>query len=685
MIYSFDLFDTLICRRVATPRGVFVHMRRRLAEEHPDMPSALIADFPQQRVHAEHSARVLAREQAPKATDQIPEEIDILDVYRWLTREHGLGADWIERFVEIELQAEETFLYGVPEMLARFRALAERGERILLLSDMYLRRQDLARLLDRIDPFLLQYATLYLSSEVKLNKASGLMFRHVAALEGVELGDIHHIGDNPLSDIQRARECGCTATFFGDCHLTEDEAFERNEDDLGWQVSAGLFREARLCLTSGPARVGGVYAAMVLLPFVLWVLDQAREAGRTRVYFFARDGQVLLEIARRLAVEDLELRYLHVSRLALHRCANADFDAFLDWVFVSHQGMTLEDIAHRITSSPEALLGELRRHVADISDTDALLTEAQRAALRRRLQSDLALKARILALAAQEREQVLRYLDQEGLATLDGACVVDIGWSGSIQDSLLQILRGAGWGGVGPLVGYYWGLQRHTLSDSTDNLKYSFAFHPESFWRDPTALREMVECFTAANHGSTLGYAEMEGRSQPILNGDGPEVVDWGLVDFRQGIDHFVTRILLRLPHDEIVGLMPYYFRRLELCIQRPSTLLAREIGRFPYSPDPTGRLLPFAPPVGWVQALRFQVGASTRRGRITRWRQGSLANSAPWVRYLMSSKSSAFFSVMRSVRPRGLVDLLPYPMISWVKRTLPAPMLRACRSILRL
>ncbi|NEV61045.1 HAD family hydrolase [Thiorhodococcus minor] len=685
MIHSFDVFDTLITRRVATPRGVFVAMQRQLAAQHPELPRPLLERFAHERMHAEQSARIQAREQAPADTGLIPEEIDIEDVYRWLVSQHGLDADWIARFIEIELAAEERFIIGVPEMLARFRALVAKGERILLLSDMYLRRQDLARLLDKVDPALLQHASLYLSSEVKLNKASGLMFDHVAAQEGIAPGAIHHIGDNPHSDVRRARERGCQVTFFDACHLTLDESFERNEDDLGWQVSVGLFRESRLSLPTDAARVGGSYAAMVLLPFVLWVLDQAREAGRKRLYFFARDGQILLEIARRLSVEDLELRYLHVSRLALHRCVNTDFEAFLDWVFVSHQGMTIEDVAHRVTSDPGDLVDHLLGCVDAALSREDLLTDKQRMALRNRFKSDPDLRARVMGLVSSERERVLRYLDQEGLARLDDACVVDIGWSGSIQDSLLQVLRTHGSVDGGPLAGYYWGLQRHTLTDLGANLKSSFAFHPDSFWRDPAALRELVECFTAADHGSTLGYRENGGRIEPILNAEGPEVLAWGLRDFRRGVDFFVGRIIGMLGQDEILALMPYYFRRLEHLIQRPSRVLASAMGRFPYSPDPTGMLLPFAPPIDGLDAMRFQMSSGTRRGRITRWRQGSLANSDPWVRYLLSSKSTAFFALLKGLHPRGLVHLLPYPMISWVKRTFPAPMLRACRSILRI
>ncbi len=684
MMYSFDLFDTLITRRVATPRGVFVWMQRQLMAHDQGLPRALCERFADERVHAEYSARIQASKRAPDATHRIPEEIDIHDIYRWLTSRHGLEDVWIDRLIGLEIQAEERFLYGVPEMLARFHALARHGERIVLVSDMYLRRQDITRILDGIDPFLLQYATLYLSSEIKLNKASGRMFTHVAEREQIALSSIHHIGDNPYSDIARARECGCQTTLFDACHLSGDEDFERHEDALGWQMSAGLFRECRLTLESDRARIGGLYAAIILLPFTLWVLQQARAAGHKRLYFFARDGQVLLDIARRLSSDDLELRYLHVSRLALHRCVNTDLDTFLDWVFVSHQGMTLEDIAYRITSTPHTLIDTLQARVGLDVPVDKQLTHTQKRALRAHFESDQQLRAQAFDLVSLEREKTLKYLDQEGVSDLGEVCVVDVGWSGSIQDSLYEILRTREGQAPTALLGLYWGLQRHTRQNSEDNRKISCAFHPSTFWRDPTALREIVECFTAADHGSTLGYEYRDDRYRPILNTDSAPVIAWGLADFRQGIDYFVERIADVLTEIELIALMPYAFRRLQHLVQYPSTLAARAIGSFPYSPDPTGTLSPFAPALSRREALLYQVRSGTLRGNITRWRQGSLINSRPSSRYLISSKSSTFFSIIKGIHPRGIVDALPYPMIYWAKRKLPAPMLRACRAFLR-
>ncbi|MGQ9659602.1 MAG: HAD family hydrolase [Thermochromatium sp.] len=688
MIYSFDLFDTLVTRRVGTPRGVFVYLQQRLLADPQGLPRELCRRFAHERVAAEYAARREAREREPQAAHQV-EEVDLAEIYACLGRRHGLTQAAIARLMALELDAEAELLYGVPEMLARFHALVARGERVVLISDMYLRRSDIKRLLDGIDPLLAE-APLYLSSEIKLNKASGRLFRYVAEAEGVALSEIHHIGDNPLSDGVRPRELGCQVTPFASCHLTPDESFGANEDDLGWQFLAGVLRESRLTLDSERARLGAIHAAPVLLPFVHWVITQARTRGCRRLYFLARDGQVLLELARRLGASDLEMRYLYVSRLACRRCVARDYAALVDWILVAHRALSLTDVAYRLSPRPQTLIAGLKAATGLTGSPERPLDPRTRRRLRAQCLSHPELKALILDQSARERAHLLGYLHQEGLTASDPVCLVDVGWSGTIQDTLHILLND--WArtqaGAKPatvrLEGLYWGLMAQARADEASNLKTAFAFQPGRFWRDPTALREIIECFTAADHGSTLGYEWRDGVYHPILNAEGAEIQAWGLSEFRAGIYDFSDRLNRWLTPTEIMALMPHCLARLQYLVAQPSPLLAGSLGDFPYSPDPTGCLRPFAPALGLGEALIYHLSPTARRGTITRWRQGSLVNSAPWVRVLMSSPVTRVCNLLRAMHPRALVRCLPYPALLWLKQRLPSPMLRAARAMLR-
>ncbi|QIK38189.1 hypothetical protein GWK36_09605 [Caldichromatium japonicum] len=679
MIYSFDLFDTLITRRLGTPRGVFVLMQQRLLQDPQDLPLLLCADFARERVAAEWTARAEARAAEPDASLQV-EEVGLTAIYACFGRRHGLTAEQLEQLIDCELATESECLYGVPEMLDRFQTLAERGERLVLISDMYLRRQDLTRLLDAIDPRILACATLYLSSEIKLNKASGRLFDHVARLEGVSPSEIIHIGDNPISDLQSPRARGCQADLFAACHLTPDEQVGADEYDLGWQVSAGLLREARLTLESDRARVGALYAAPLLVPFVQWAIEEARAQGFKQVYFLARDGQVLIEIARRLGVKDLELRYLYVSRLSCRRALDRDYPALLDWAFLAHRPMSLQDLAYRLTSEPAALIARLRL-AADLPlapAPDQPLDRASSQALRALLETD-PLRSWVLEQTAQERARLSGYLAQEGVRPGKRVCLVDLGWSGSIQDAL----HGLSAGEV-EFLGLYWGLMHWGQANDQTNRKLALAFAPGRFWRDPSALREILECFTAADHGSTLGYEAHGGGYRPVLNEEGEAIRAWGLAELRAGIDWFAERVRQRLTPAELIALLPGQLKRLEYLVEYPSPLLAQALADFPYSPDPTGRLLPFAPPLSPWLALTYRLRPSRSRAQLTRWYEGSLINSSPLVRSLAASPLRWGLDMLAALHPRALLLAVPYPLRQWLKHRLPAPLVRASRALLR-
>jgi len=51
----------------------------------------------------------------------------------------------------------------------------------------------------------------------------------------------------------------------------------------------------------------------------------------------------------------------------------------------------------------------------------------------------------------------------------------------------------------------------------------------------------------------------------------------------------------------------------------------------------------------------------------------------------LMSSKVVRLSGLLRALHPYQLVRILPYPALMWLKRRLPAPLLRTARAMLRM
>jgi predicted HAD superfamily hydrolase len=86
----------------------------------------------------------------------------------------------------------------------------QQGKRVVATSDMYLSSAAIHRLVAEKLPTP-PLDTIYVSSEQRINKASGALYAFVAQREGAETQEIAHCGDNHGSDVAQAHAAGIRA------------------------------------------------------------------------------------------------------------------------------------------------------------------------------------------------------------------------------------------------------------------------------------------------------------------------------------------------------------------------------------------------------------------------------------------------------------------------------------------
>ena len=94
-----------------------------------------------------------------------------------------------------------------------------------------------------------------------------------------------------------------------------------------------------------------------IVGFVDWVLEEAQKAGKSCLYFLARDGYLLYQVARELASQKgvgLELKYLKVSRQSLRSAQyHLQRAECLDYLCTGGIDITFEKIMKRAGVSEE--------------------------------------------------------------------------------------------------------------------------------------------------------------------------------------------------------------------------------------------------------------------------------------------------------------------------------------------
>lgn len=277
---SFDLFDTLIGRKCGTAGRLFEELGRRLGE----------ADFPDRRRRAE---RLLQDQGVEYTLEAIYDQPPL----------HGL--DWR---TEWNLELENTF--RIEEQARELRADD------IIVSDMYLSEGQLRELMRAAG---IEFkGKIYVSCYGK--HTGGIWKRVKREHPGLTL----HIGDNLENDVRKPKTQGIR-TRQAVTGLNETEkGYEAIHADLAWWVRWG-----RVTGRGNPAPTLIGLQNQFNLPF-LWAASHllagyAKRTGMERLLFMSRDGQMWLEMFRKLHLE-VEAEYLFVSRECLRGKSESYFE-----------------------------------------------------------------------------------------------------------------------------------------------------------------------------------------------------------------------------------------------------------------------------------------------------------------------------------------------------------------------
>jgi FMN phosphatase YigB (HAD superfamily) len=546
-LVTFDCFDTVITRAVGSPDAIGYVTGLRLQREGvltvaPDVFSAA-------RVEAEHLTRERHRDDYVLA-DVAAQQAALL----------GLGPEFARVLLEAELDTERHLSRPVAGMAERLQAERHSGASVAFLSDTPLQGVHLGELLRK--HLLLQDGdVLWVSNELRAGKRSGTAYAEVVRRLGAAPSSWTHLGDDELADLRNARWAGITPVHLPAARLNRYELeLERHRTASGGLASvlAGASRQTRLTLAHGrpdvPAAqvdVAAGVAGPLLVGYLLWCLARAADAGLRRLYFVARDGEVLLEMAQHLIKGldlDLDLRYLHGSRKAWLLTGDPDHDresllavagredvvtvrSTLDWLDLTPQQVArpLLRAGFPADAWDRRLGGDELGRVADLvhdPDVSLLLAEAATEGMR----------------ASQA------YFAEAGLLDREPFGLVDMVGRGTTGRFLARMLRSMG--GAPPAQEYYFGLTSQVHEEPDRDVR---AYMYDDAHGTGVAAREMdlwvpLEVFTQARHGHVLGYAVVDGRPQPVLqHAVDDALVAWGIDGYRHALDVFTAEVALTL------------------------------------------------------------------------------------------------------------------------------------------
>lgn len=622
-VSSFDVFDTVLTRVFAEPRDLFLALGTAIRECGLTKLSPM--EFAVKREQAELSARRKVEHH----------EVTLDEIYGQLAVRLGCPADTMTRIKNEELALESRSTRAVPKMLERVNAARAASDRVLFLSDTYLPKDFVESLLRREGFF--QFGDVLLVSQAhRASKASGQLFS-VARQLLPEVSQWTHLGDHPSADVVVPNRMGIQTEEFAQGRLNRYERLARGRDDETsvWRSKlAGVMRLARLENAETDDHRGIIWqtgcnvVGPLLIGFVHWCLETAQQRGLRRLYFVARDGQILHGIGKILAAHwnyPVECCYLYGSRQAWHPTAVEHFsrDEFRRF-FVSTRFLSLQQVFARLGLLAEEFLPQLEKSGLAKLDWKVNLNKESR-----RLLEECLLDPKIISavenVSRARRELLMNYLEQQGV--LDGTpfALVDIGWFGNLQSSLRRVLQLSGRAEGAKLMGLYFGLITQPVEQNTVGYWNTFASSRDSLQHQNLAL---FEIFTAADHGSVMGYEIKGDRIEPKLaeekNG---RALAWGLNTLQTAVKRFAELMATNMDRNSFASADFYRLSRrlLDQFYSHPTATEATTWGSFQYSDGQTEA--PFEQLVPSWNCRQIISALSSREQRPTYWwHEGTLA-----------------------------------------------------------
>lgn len=420
-LYSYDIFDTCLIRTCGEPKHVFDLLAATILGEKSDTSKRI--DFTVIRMNAEQQAR-------KALINNENEEITLEDIYQFCDFCKLTDIDR-KAIMLTEIDIEESVLLPVYEIKNEIEMLAKQGANIAYISDMYLPKEFIERVLTK-NGFYVNH-NIFVSSEIKKTKSTGNLYDHILKKLHIKTSQWQHTGDNLLSDYRIPRSKGIKSKII----KNEYNQYEKMGKELlqnGINPNSGfIFSLSRAIRLSFPKTPNILFASTFVAPmfvtFVYKLLCDCRERGIKHLFFAARDGLILYHIALEFANQftDISLTYLYVSRQALYMAGLNEISS----------SCIKESMPHLKDKGIEGILYELHIDSFDYSGLSLTGLDGEQII-------DLLFTSQsfIEALNKKYREQneyIIKYFEQEGL-TAGNCAIVDVLGSRRCQKAINYIL-----------------------------------------------------------------------------------------------------------------------------------------------------------------------------------------------------------------------------------------------------
>ncbi|CQR58615.1 hypothetical protein [Paenibacillus riograndensis] len=411
-VISFDIFDTLIMRKILYPKDLFL----LLDYEFKDRNLGFVFSDVRQETEQE-----LMRLMYPKLSE----------IYDSIRVNYALDRGVCQELMQMEIQKEHQLIIPRDDIIEAFHYAINNNKKVYIISDMYLPITEMEALLK--ENGILGYEKLFISCEYRKTKQEGL-FKELLLLEDSK--KILHIGDDEKADILAAESLGIsTFKIMKAYEMINHSSYYKIMDGsdklyhrcyLGLMISRLFNSPFALYGTKGKYQINTLNTlsnliAPTILNYLLWVIQRVQEQKASDILFVARDGYLPIKIYQMICqkqkLNDLPKgKYIYTSGRAASIPAMRDIQDLLPMI-------------EEFKGSVQELFTNIFCHDGYEINPDVSIAENVN------VNADIIIKE-----AQQERMDYQSYLDNQNICFDREVILFDFFSKGTGQDNLERIL-----------------------------------------------------------------------------------------------------------------------------------------------------------------------------------------------------------------------------------------------------
>lgn len=309
-VVSFDLFDTLVTRRVYSYTDIFDILDIKLKEQ-----GIIIPDFARLRLHAE---KELSKRTAPR----------LEEIYRLVLKKSG--GNFISAKVLADMEWELDFVTIIPRCTVCdiLKNTVSEGKKVVITTDSYYSTRQLRNVLDKFG--LGGIDDILVSCEYGTSKAQNL---YVTLKEKYKGNKILHIGDDEVADIEKSAIYGLdSCRIYSGADLYDclgGLGLESEIKKISDRIKVGMFisslfnspfwfeDEGQRLSVNDASQIGYLFCAPMITDFVLWMKERTEEQNYKQLLFCARDGYLPGRLYREISKHTKSVYFLSSRTAAI--------------------------------------------------------------------------------------------------------------------------------------------------------------------------------------------------------------------------------------------------------------------------------------------------------------------------------------------------------------------------------